>query len=110
MHPDPLLRRRLWFWSCTDVLRPLAQKKDPVAMMKALKAEQNAKDQGSPRLGAGSVSEADDDGASAYAGAHHQEVNFISPAFTYLMLLLAIVDFFWSERLTHCARCGNSDW
>jgi hypothetical protein len=43
-------------------------------MMKALKAEQNAKDQGSPRSGSGSVSEAGDSGPSAYEGAHHQEV------------------------------------
>ena len=44
-------------------------------MMKALKAEQNAKDQGSPGSGTGSASGAGNRGASVYAGAHHQEVD-----------------------------------
>jgi hypothetical protein len=52
----------------------LLQKKDPVAMMKALKAEQNAKDQGSPRTGGDAVAEGGESGALVYAGAHHTQV------------------------------------
>ena len=53
------------------------EKKDPKALMKAMKEAQNAQDAGSPRAAADAAGA--DRGASAYAHAHHAEVRRAAP-------------------------------